>query len=371
VVLGGRNLHTAYPVANAATLMTALTAPQRFHFSAQITVSENAAKQPTRKLGLKAGSTLTFGEALRGLLIANANDAAYAIAETSGTDLAGFAKQMGETAQAMGLKDSTFNDPAGIDGPSAFQGGTSASPYDLAVLARNARATPEIAEIAAQRTATIAASDDTYSVQNVNLAFLDAYKAGNGLKAGSSDKAGRTLVASATKNNRTMIVVVLNSGDPVTWAVKSLDRGFASDANTAPIDQPLPPTVNATAEGVARALGAIPPVLGRPVLRVGSGPAVPVATPTTAAPTTAAKSAGSTNSASDSGTSGFVYFLFFVFALVAAVVALRVRAVHRRRRRRQAHLRAFQDARRRGAITVLDADQYNQPNHVRTVTSRR
>ena len=370
VVYGGRNLHTAYPVANAATLMTALTAAQQLPFASNVKVSELAAKQPARKLGLNTGATLTFGDALRAMLIGNANDAAYAIAETAGGDLAGFAKQMNVAAQSMGMKDSTFNDPAGLDGSTAFNGGTSMSPYDLAIAARNLHGARELADITKQRTADINASSGSYSVQNVNLSFLDAYKAGDGLKAGYSDKAGRTLVASATKNGRTMIAVVLNSGDPVSWAIKSLDRGFASDDTTATIDEPLPQPVSATAEAVARSLGAIPPVLGRPALAAAAGVAQPISTATSAA-TTTARPAGSDAKSTDSGLGGFGYFLVFVLLLLAAVVALRVRAVKRRRQRRAQRLRAFNDAQRRGAITVLDADQYTQPNHVKTVASRR
>lgn len=365
-VLGGRNLHTAYPVASTAALMTALTAATRLPFAAPVRVSELAAAQPARAVGMKPGQVWTFGDALRALLIANANDAAYAIAETAGGDLGAFAAQMNQRAQAMGMRDSTFNDPAGIDGKGAFQGGSRVSPYDLAIAARNLHAAPELAEIPAARTYEHAGPDGAYAFQNVNLPFLDAYKSGDGMRAGFSDAAGRTLVATATKDGRTMIAAVLATSDPIGWATRLLDRGFASNAATPTVDQALPPVQNATAEAAARALGALPRVLGRPVLAAATGGAAAPGAP--AVTTTAAQK---TRTSSGGGGSAPAIVLLGLLAAVTVVVLLRVRAVNRRRRRRVARLRAFHDAKRRGSITVLDAEQYDQPTHVRTVSSRR
>ena len=94
---------------------------------------------------MKEGSTWPLDQALHSLMIISANDAAYAMAENVGGDLAGFAAMANTTAKRLGLQNTDFHDPAGLDGAEGFQGGTTSSAYDLAIVARNALTVPAIA----------------------------------------------------------------------------------------------------------------------------------------------------------------------------------------------------------------------------------
>src|SRR4029079_16837631 len=86
------------------------------------------------------------------LMMVSANDAAYAIAETAGGDLQGFADSMTAMGKRMKMQDSTFSDPAGFDDAASFGGGPRMSAYDIAIATRNALSVPDIAKWASTRT---------------------------------------------------------------------------------------------------------------------------------------------------------------------------------------------------------------------------
>lgn len=386
VILDGEDIHTPLRPASTVKLMTALTVAERLPFSAEVTASELAASQPSRRLGMTPGSKWNLGDLLYVLLLASANDVAYALAERAGGDINGFAAEMTATGERIGLADSTFNDPAGLDAPNeGHNGGSTMSAYDLAVVARNVLADPYLAPIVASRTATIPGQTEPVELINHNIKFLDSYDGANGMKTGYTERAGRTLVASAERGGRTLIAVVLDTYDINGWTKRLLDSGFATPASSKGIGESVPNVKVVSAEANAAVFAALPLVLGRPAATVD---AVPVATTTpsappvaeevttTAPPTTETRSVAATNAAASTDTEsggGINWFTLFVGVLFVfgALVTLRVRAVHRRRARRAAHLRQFRDARRRGALTVVDHDQWTDANHVRTVTDRR
>ena len=92
------------------------------------------------------GSEWPLDQALASLLMVSANDAAYAIAETTGGSLEGFAAMARVTGKQLGLQDTSFQDPAGLDGREGFGGGTQSSAYDLAIVASNALTIPAITD---------------------------------------------------------------------------------------------------------------------------------------------------------------------------------------------------------------------------------
>ena len=145
-VLLGDAFHEPRHPASTAKLMTALVAAERLPPDTPVRVSATAAAVEPNKIGMPAGSAWPLPEMLAALMMVSANDAAYALAEASGGSLAGFATIAQETAKRLGMDDSTFADPAGLDTAGSFRGGPLMSAYDLAIAARNVLATPSVAE---------------------------------------------------------------------------------------------------------------------------------------------------------------------------------------------------------------------------------
>ena len=151
-VLMASNEHAQLYPASTIKVLTALVALEHLPQSAKLKVSKLAAGRPASKIDMREGSTWPLDQALPALMIISANDAAYALAENAGGSLAGFAAMAAKTGQRLGLQDTSFHDPAGLDGPESFEGGTKSSAFDLSIVARNALTIPAIAEPASRVT---------------------------------------------------------------------------------------------------------------------------------------------------------------------------------------------------------------------------
>ena len=155
-------------------------------------------------------------------MMSSANDAAYAIAETAGGgSLAGFQAAMTATGARLGMVDSTFADPAGFDDGGSFAGGPRMSAYDIAVATRNALTLPEITNWASTPTYEfVDPQGGQRSLTNHNKLLPGnsrGYEWATGYKTGYTDNAGHTLVATATRDGRTLIAVVLNTSSCSSW----------------------------------------------------------------------------------------------------------------------------------------------------------
>ena len=201
------------PPASTAKLMTALVTVQHANVDDRVTVSARAAGTPGSRMGLVSGETLTVRDLLYGLLLPSGNDAAVALAEHVAGSQDAFVRLMNETGAALGLKNTTFTNPHGLDDPA--QVSTAA---DLAAMAKAAFAYPLLASIVATPTAQIAGRKLT----NTNE-LLGAYQGADGVKTGTTDAAGECLVASVTRNGHRMLVVILGSGDRYADARTLLD----------------------------------------------------------------------------------------------------------------------------------------------------
>ena len=386
-VLLAHGEHEPFFTASTIKVLTALVTLEHRSLSSTVRVSALAAGQPASKIDMKEGSDWTVDQALHSLMIISANDAAYAMAENVGGDLTGFAAMTTATARRLGLQNTDFRDPAGLDGPEGFGGGTKSSAYDLAIVARNALEVPAIADAAKQ--VTYEFTDPTGAgrrLVNHNRGFLTGYPGAIGLKTGFSDQAGRTLITAAQRDGRTLIAVVMGTWDDTGWAGYLLDQGFAGTTAaatpTAPLPK-LPPVRLATLDGRASAFAAVPRVLGsgnaaaaaaketqqptrastapsaKAVLPKSSAPrSAKTASPIAATPTTSAAPASKSPTSDGGITIGSVLTAigWLLLALMIVGVVLRRRAVKRQRARRIERLRAHREARRRGMIDILEAD---------------
>jgi serine-type D-Ala-D-Ala carboxypeptidase (penicillin-binding protein 5/6) len=211
--LYARKPNQPLPPASTAKLMTALVTVKHANVDDRVTVSAHAAGTPGSRMGLVSGETLTVRDLLYGLLLPSGNDAAVALAEHVAGSQEAFVRLMNETGAALGLKNTTFANPHGLDDPAQMS-----TAADLAVMAQAAFAYPLLARIVATPTAQIAGR----TLTNTNE-LLGAYQGADGVKTGTTDAAGECLVASVTRNGHRLLVIILHSADRYADARTLLD----------------------------------------------------------------------------------------------------------------------------------------------------
>ncbi len=373
-VLEGHNEHAALPPASPVKLMTALTALEQVPLASTITVSSEAASKPARRIDMQEGEVWPLDDALASMLIVSANDAAYAIAESIGGDLASFAEEMNDTARLYGLRDSQFSDPAGFDdGVEAFDGGSRVSAFDLAIVARDLLSVPELAKLPPERDYEFTGPDGRdHHLLPQNL-LLDLYEGATGLKTGHTELAGHTLVASATRDGRTMIAVILGSDDPYGFATGLLDSGFETAPDATGTGEEVPPPRALTADARQFLVDLAPPGFApyveaafaappRTSEELAGGTSPPAAAPPAAAP--------ANDVAAPEGGAGWWWWrriLLVVVILVVVFLVARRTIVVRNRRRRLRRRAALAEAKRRGTIHVIDEEPQTTGSRVERV----
>jgi len=210
--------------ASLTKLVTAMVALDNTNLDQPVTVAREAAQMEPSVMGLSAGEVVTVRILLYGLLLDSGNDAAEALAR--GLMPRGrFIQEMNRKAKRLGLRDSHFSNPSGLDDEELHS-----SAYDLAIVAGViGQDYPELAQIAATRDITIPATGahKAFTPHNLNR-LLWAYPGVNGLKPGYTDDAGSCVVATASRDGRRLAVVVLHaSGSSYGDASRLLDYGFS------------------------------------------------------------------------------------------------------------------------------------------------
>jgi len=215
-----KNSHAHRANASTTKMMTALLALENAKLDDVVTAGPDVKVEPTI-IGLDPGDQLTVEQLLYGLLLPSGNDAAIALAEYVGGSIPRFAAMMNAKAAQLGMKDSHFVTPNGLDAEGHYS-----SAYDLALLARAAMQNPVFEKIVATKEYRV--TGPVKWVFKNNNRMLDSYPGADGIKTGYTDNAGRCLVSSATRKGRRAIAVVLDSVD--LWGDSSalLDYFFAS-----------------------------------------------------------------------------------------------------------------------------------------------
>jgi D-alanyl-D-alanine carboxypeptidase len=189
-----------------------------------LTYSKNAAAQPPTKMGFKVGTQITIDNALKMLMVKSANDIAVAIAEGVGGSIDGFADMMNTNAHALGMTQSNFVNPNGLPAENHYT-----SARDLAMLARALiRDFPQYDMY--WHISSIRYGKRVY--HNYNK-LIDRYPGADGMKTGFICASGYNLVASATRNGRRLIAVVLGSYSGAVRSQKAaqlLESGFNNSA---------------------------------------------------------------------------------------------------------------------------------------------
>ncbi|MBV8066264.1 MAG: D-alanyl-D-alanine carboxypeptidase [Actinobacteria bacterium] len=203
-VLASSNPHEQLPIASITKLMTVVVALQHLQPSQIVTVTPQAAKVGQESIPLYGGERVSVQDLLEGALIQSANDAADALAyAAAGDDLPRFIGWMNAEAQTLGLHDSHFVRPDGLDAP-----GHVSSAHDVAVLAQVAMHSPLVRSIVRERSATI--ENGTVTLHTWND-LLGVFPGLIGVKTGHTDSAGWCEVAAARRPGYTIYAVILGS----------------------------------------------------------------------------------------------------------------------------------------------------------------
>jgi D-alanyl-D-alanine carboxypeptidase len=207
------------------TLYMALSAVRdnRITFDTLFTVSRNANLQAPVKMGLPVGTQVTVDNALKMMMVKSANDMAVVVAEGVGGSVDDFAQQMTDTAHKLGMSESNFVNPNGLPAD-----GQITSARDLAILARALiREFPDYSFY----WHVPAIKFGRRIVRNYNP-LLGRYPGADGMKTGFICASGFNLVATATRNNKHLIAVVLGAPSGAARAIKAaemLESGFSQN----------------------------------------------------------------------------------------------------------------------------------------------
>jgi len=210
-------------IASLTKIMTAIVAIEHGRLDDLVTVSKRAAGKEGSSIYLKVGEKIQLRNLIYGLMLRSGNDAATAIAEHVGGSIGGFAFLMNKKAAEIGLSNSQYMNPHGLDEPGHY-----ASANDLAMLTAYALHNPDFRTIVATKVRTAPNPHDPWDYKWVNKnKMLHMYEGADGVKTGYTKKALRCLVSSATRNGQQLVVVTLNDRDDWADHRKLLDYGFS------------------------------------------------------------------------------------------------------------------------------------------------
>lgn len=240
-VLFNKNKDAKMYPASITKILTGMLALQNGKLEENITISYNAVHslpRGTSHIALDTGEVITLEQALYGMAIESANDAANGIAEHIGGSTEQFAFLMNDYAAQLGAVNTHFVNPHGLPDPEHYT-----TAQDMATITAAAIKIPKFSEIFNTRRYEIPPTnikDETRKFNNANY-FLNNQIVYDGVlmsKTGWTDESGHTLVTAVERDGITLIAVVMNSTkkiDPYDDTVALLDYGFSGFANT-PVD---------------------------------------------------------------------------------------------------------------------------------------
>lgn len=223
-VLVARDADVRRPIASAIKLVTALVVVEALAPRSVITVGDEVRGIEGSSYGLRPGEVRTVEDLLAGLLLRSGNDAAVTLAVAVAGSEAEFVTRMELLLDGLGI-DARPGSSSGLEPDDAL------SARELATVARAALQEPRVREVVG---APVLVLDEGLRIENRNLFLADTVGA-TGLKTGFTSAAGFTLAASALRDGRELVAVVLGASDDLerrAVAVRLLDHGFATTIRT-------------------------------------------------------------------------------------------------------------------------------------------
>lgn len=249
-VLAEWDADTPRPIASITKIMTVTLALEKGNLDDDVLISDEVAATGGQHIGLVAGETVKLRALIRAALLYSGNDAAAAIAEHIGGSIDGFVAMMNERAQELGMVNTHFMNPHGLDTDGHYS-----SARDMLILGRHAMSIPEFASVVRSRVMTFPDAPDgaQRGATNTNR-ILNSYPGSIGVKTGETPRAGLTYVGAAERYGRRIYAVVLHSvgqrahfADAIAlfnWAFQDLGiQGMVSvDAPYQPISARVTPS---------------------------------------------------------------------------------------------------------------------------------
>ncbi|MBQ7173276.1 MAG: D-alanyl-D-alanine carboxypeptidase [Clostridia bacterium] len=222
-ILYEKNAREVRPMASTTKIMTALVALSLADPGQEIIIPTEAVGTEGSSAYLKAGEVFTLEELLYALLLQSANDAAVAIAVSLSGSVGAFVEEMNRKAASLGLADTQFETPSGLDGTHHHT-----TAYDLAMLTRVALQNPILSSIVSTKTISLPANETRTARSFVNHnKLLFSYPGCIGVKTGFTKKSGRCLVSAAERDGVRLIAVTLDAPDDWNDHKELLDYGFS------------------------------------------------------------------------------------------------------------------------------------------------
>lgn len=222
-IIFAKDENTRRGMASTTKIVTALVAIENMPLDTVLTVPREAVGVEGSSVYLTEGETLTLEDLLYALMLQSANDAAAVIALAVGGSIEGFADMMNEKCASLGLTDTHFENPHGLDGDSHYT-----TAYELALLSAYALENEDFARIVSteKRTIETQGGNTPFRVLVNHNRLLRTYDDVIGVKTGFTKKCGRTLVSAAERDGVRLVCVTLNDGDDWRDHRAMLDLGF-------------------------------------------------------------------------------------------------------------------------------------------------
>lgn len=195
-------------IASITKIMTAVIAIENKNLDSVVTIGEEVLPMYGSNIYIEVGEKMTLRDLLYGLMLRSGNDAAVAIANFVSKDEESFVKLMNEKAKKLGMYNTIFRNPHGLDEKTENY----STAYDMAKLMSYANKLLEFVEISGTKEWKVTTNKKTYLWRNRN-SLLFNYKYLTGGKTGYTPRVGKTLVTTASKDNLNLVAVTLSDGN--------------------------------------------------------------------------------------------------------------------------------------------------------------
>ena len=204
-ILYEKNGNKQTPMASTTKIMTAIVVLENANLKDVVTIDSKAAGIGGSRLGLKKNDKITVNDLLYGLMLRSGNDAAVALANYVGGSVEGFAQMMNEKAKEMGLTNSHFIVPHGLDNDGHYT-----TAYELAKMADYALKIDKFKQIVGTQNTTIYINGYAKAINNTNK-LLGSVSGVYGVKTGFTNGAGRCLVAACKRDDLDIVTVIIGA----------------------------------------------------------------------------------------------------------------------------------------------------------------